>query len=69
MASRRSDLHARDRELDRDIERYRIAAASTLEHLEWTVGYLKRINKPRVARTLDRNRRRIADQMRSSEAR
>jgi hypothetical protein len=69
MASPRRNLRARDRELDREIERYRTAAASTLEHLEWTVGYLNRINKPSVARALDRNRRRILEGMRSSEVR
>jgi hypothetical protein len=33
---------ARDRELDREIERYRAASTPALERLEWIVAYLTR---------------------------
>jgi hypothetical protein len=65
MASRQTNLRARDRELDGEIERYREAAQAALGQLEWTVGYLDRIHKRQIARALDRNRRQIAEIMRS----
>jgi hypothetical protein len=54
----------RERELDREIERYREAAASTLGQLEWVVRYLYEIRKPALARALDRNRKQIIESIR-----
>jgi hypothetical protein len=51
----------RQRELDHEIERYREAATSALGQLEWIVGYFDKIGKPQIARTLDRNRRHILE--------
>jgi hypothetical protein len=48
-----------ERELGREIDRYREASASALGQLEWVVGYLNKIHKPQIARTLDRNRKQI----------
>jgi hypothetical protein len=47
------------REVDREIERYREASVSALDQLEWVVEYLNKIHKPQIARALDRNRRQI----------
>jgi hypothetical protein len=47
------------RELDREIERYREASDSALGQLEWVVQYLYKIRKPQIARVLDRNREQI----------
>jgi hypothetical protein len=49
----------RQRVLDREIERYREASVSALDQLEWVVGYLNKIQKPQIARALDRNRKQI----------
>jgi hypothetical protein len=49
----------RERELDREIDRYREASLSALGQLEWVVGYLYKIRKPQIARTLDGNRKQI----------
>ena len=59
MASRESD--DRQRVLDREIERYRDAATAALEQLEWSVGYLHRIHKDKLANALERNRREIRE--------
>ena len=64
MAARQANRRDRRRELDREIERYREAAATALEQLEWTVGYLHQIHKPKIARALERNRRQIIESMR-----
>jgi hypothetical protein len=48
-----------DRDRDREVERYRQAAISTLEQLQWVVGYLHQIRKPELARALERNRKQI----------
>jgi hypothetical protein len=69
MASRQTNVRARDRELDGEIERYREAAQTALGQLEWTVSYLDRIHKRQIARALDRNRRQIAERIRSPPAR
>jgi|Tabmets5t2r1_1033131.scaffolds.fasta_scaffold04555_5 hypothetical protein len=53
-----------DRERDREIGRYRQAAISTLEQLEWIVGYLHKIRKPELARAVDRNRKQIIEKIR-----
>jgi hypothetical protein len=49
---------------DREIGRYRQAAISTLEQLEWVVGYLHKIRKPELAQVLDRNRKQIIERIR-----
>jgi hypothetical protein len=54
----------REREVDREIERYREAATSTLGQLEWVVRYLYEIRKPELARALDRNRKQIIESIR-----
>ena len=57
------DTDRRDHELDDEIARYREAATKTLEQLEWTVGYLRQVHKPKIAQALERNRREIARRM------
>ena len=51
-------------ELDRESERYRKAATVALEQLEWVINYLHRINKHKLANTLERNRTHISEQAR-----
>ena len=63
MSPRRTGGDA-ERELDREVERYRQAATTALEMLEWTVGYLHRIRKDQIAAALDQNRRKIQASMR-----
>jgi hypothetical protein len=53
-----------DRNHDDDIGRYRQAAVSTLEQLEWVVGYLHKIHKPELAQAVDRNRKQIIERIR-----
>jgi hypothetical protein len=53
-----------DPDRDREIGRYRQAAISTLEQLEWVVGYLHKIRKPELAQVLDRNRKQIIERIR-----
>jgi hypothetical protein len=53
-----------DRDGDREIERYRQAAISTLEQLEWIIGYLRKILKPELAEALERNRKQIIEKIR-----
>jgi hypothetical protein len=62
MASDESRNGNRDR--DREIGRYRQAAISTLEQLEWIVGYLHKIRKPELAQAVDRNRKQIIEKIR-----
>jgi hypothetical protein len=57
----------RQRELDREIERYRKASVSALSQLEWIVGYLYKIRKPEIARTLDSNRKQILNDIQARE--
>jgi hypothetical protein len=47
-----------------EIERYRQAAISTLEQLEWIIGYLRKILKPELAEALERNRKQIIEKIR-----
>ena len=49
---------------EREIERYREAAMRALEQLEWVVGYLYEIRKPKIARAIARNRRQILERLR-----
>jgi hypothetical protein len=49
---------------EREIERYREAALRALEQLEWVVGYLYEIRKPKIARAIARNRRQILEHLR-----
>jgi hypothetical protein len=53
-----------DRDRDREIGRYRQAAISTLEQLEWIVGYLHKIRKPELAQAVDHNRKQIIEKIR-----
>jgi hypothetical protein len=59
MDSRSNNGDARQRELDREIDRYREAASSALGQLEWIVRYLDKIHKSQIAKALDRNRKQI----------
>jgi len=49
----------RQRELDREIERYREASDAAWGQLEWVVGYLYTIRKPQIAWVINRNRQQI----------
>jgi hypothetical protein len=51
----------RIRELDREIERYRKAATLTVEQLQWCVNYLYRLQRPKLAQSLERNRAQIIE--------
>jgi hypothetical protein len=53
----------RDRDLDREIERYREAATVALDQLEWAIEYLYRARKVEIARALARNRKQILERM------
>jgi hypothetical protein len=53
-----------DRDLDREIERYREAAEVALEQLEWAINYLYQARKVEIARALARNRKQILERMR-----
>jgi len=48
----------------RDGAQYRKAADLAIEQLEWTIGYLDRIKKPKIARALRQNRSRIVTRYR-----
>jgi hypothetical protein len=50
VASRESRTH--DRDVDREVERYREAAERALDQLEWCIDYLYRVRKPDIARAL-----------------
>ena len=56
------------RELDREIERYREASDSALGQLEWVVEYLYKIRKPQIARVLDRNREQILQRVQGGDS-
>jgi hypothetical protein len=64
MDARETNGDDRERELDREIERYREAATTTLRQLEWVIGYFYEIRKPELARALDRNRKQIVERIR-----
>jgi hypothetical protein len=64
MDSPKTNRDDRERQLDREIERYREAAVSALGQLEWIVGYLYKLRKSELASTLDRNRRKILEGIR-----
>ena len=59
MASR--ETRDRMRELDREIERYRKAAILAVEQLQWCVSYLYRLQRPKLAQSLERNRAQIIE--------
>ena len=61
MGSRNNNGNERGRALDREIERYREAASTALGQLEWIIDYLYKIKKREIARALDRNRRKILE--------
>ena len=54
---------ARGAREEEEVERFRSAAEETLRLLEWCTGYLHRIRKPEIARTIDSNRRFIQDRL------
>jgi hypothetical protein len=59
-------MNARDkrvRDLEQEAKRYREAAEITLDHLQWCVNYLYRIQKPELANQLERNRHLILDRL------
>jgi hypothetical protein len=64
MDSPKTNRDDRERQLDREIERYREAAVSALGQLQWIVGYLYKLRKSELASTLDRNRRKILEGIR-----
>ncbi len=59
MASR--ETRDRMRELDSEVERYRKAAILAVEHLQWCVSYLYRLQRPKLAQSLARNRAQIIE--------
>jgi hypothetical protein len=59
MTSRESK--DKDRELDRESERYRRAALEALDQLQWCIEYLHGLRRTQIARTLSRNRTRIIE--------
>jgi hypothetical protein len=53
-----------NRDLNREIERYREALELALDQLEWCIDYLHRVRKPDIARALSRNRSQIMKRIR-----
>jgi hypothetical protein len=45
-------------------QRYQEAAEAALDQLDWTVSYLRRIRKPKIARALEANRAAIIERYR-----
>ena len=45
----------------REAERYRRAAELALEQLAWSIGYLRRIHRPGIARVLEQNLKTIVE--------
>lgn len=64
MGSHETNGARRERQADREIERYREAAIQALDQLEWCVDYLYRLRKPQIARVVARNRKQILDRLR-----
>jgi hypothetical protein len=64
MDSREPNGDDRERRLDHEIERYRQAATSALDQLEWCIDYLYRVRKPDIARAIARNRNQILERLR-----
>jgi hypothetical protein len=64
MAMDSRETTSDDRELDREIERYREAAWGALDQLEWCISYLHRLRKGDIARALARNRSQIVKRIR-----
>jgi hypothetical protein len=62
MASRETKHD--DRDMDREIERYREAAWAALDQLDWCINYLHSLRKADIARALARNRSRIVKRIR-----
>ena len=63
MSARETKQAERERELDREIEKYREVAWMALGQLEWAIGYLRSsgvAGAPQIAEALDRNRKHIA---------
>jgi hypothetical protein len=51
-----NDGSRRDRDQDREVERYRQAAEDALQQLDWCIGYLHGIRKLEVSKALAKNR-------------
>lgn len=64
MGSHETNGARRERQADREIERYREAAIQALDQLEWCVDYLYRMRKPQIARVVARNRKQILARLR-----
>ena len=64
MGSHETNGARRERQADREIERYREAANQALDQLEWCVDYLYRLRKPQIARVVARNRKQILHRLR-----
>jgi hypothetical protein len=64
MASHQTTDDERERQLEREAERYHQAAIEALGQLEWAVRYLHEQRKSEVARALERNRKRILEDIR-----
>lgn len=61
MGSSRSDRTRQSAET----ERYRKALEATLESLDWTIDYLHRIRKSKIADVLQKNRSEIVRRLRA----
>jgi hypothetical protein len=59
----------RQHKLELEVERYREATASALGQLEWIISYFLKIGKPEIASVLNRNRKRIVENLRDLEVR
>ena len=57
------DGSRRERDREREVERYRQAAEDALQQLDWCIGYLHGIRKLDVSRALARNRSYIRRQL------
>jgi len=52
---------------DTDSARYREAALTTLDQLDWCAEYLRRIHKPKLARQLEINTSRLRQRVDEAE--
>ena len=66
MASAR-DKASVDLRKEQEAYRYRMAAENALKQLDWTIGYLDRIHKKKIATTLARNRSYIVRRLREGD--
>ena len=66
MASAR-DKASVDLRKEQEAYRYRMAAENALKQLDWTIGYLDRIHKKKIAPTLARHRSYIVRRLREGD--